>query len=465
MDITDNIILNTDSYKTSQWVQYPPNTEALYAYIEARGGEYKQTVFYGMWMYLSEYLSKPITMEMIDFADVFLTEHGEPFNREGWLYILEEYNGYIPVRIKAVPEGTVISTSNALVTVESTDERCAWLTTYIEQSLLRGIWYPTTVATKSRSIKKLIKHFMEDTAPPSALEGLDFKLHDFGGRGVSSLESAGIGGSAHLSIFKGTDTMAGILWAMKYYDADVCGFSVPAAEHSTITAWGKPNEVEAYRNIIKQFGGKYPIISIVADTNDVFNATENIFGGELREMVETSGSMLVVRPDSGDPAEIVGKIAQILDKKFGSTVNIVNGTPYKLLNNVRILQGDGLSELNDFAMVLERLRSLGFSADNITFGMGGGLLQKVDRDTCKFAMKVSNVVIDGESIDVRKDPITDVGKRSKLGRFGVVADGNGDFRTISEAEAGIDSILKTVYYNGELFGKPTFDEIRERAAL
>lgn len=144
-----NIILNTDSYKASQWVQYPPNTTAVSSYIEARGGEFEETVFFGLQMFIKEYLTKPITQEMIDEAEMFLKAHGEPFNKEGWEYILSEHNGYLPIRITAVPEGTVVPTSNVLCQVENTDPKCFWLTSYIETSLLRAVWYPMTVATKS----------------------------------------------------------------------------------------------------------------------------------------------------------------------------------------------------------------------------------------------------------------------------------------------------------------------------
>jgi len=458
--LIDNIILNTDSYKASQWLQYPPNTSKVFSYIEARGGRYEETVFFGLQMFLKKYLTEPITQKMIDTADVFLTAHGEPFNREGWEYILNEHGGKLPLKIKALPEGTVVKVSNILTSVENTDPKCFWLTSYIETALLRSVWYPLTVATKSREIKKIIKKYMDETADESALEGLPFKLHDFGARGVSSKESAGLGGAAHLVNFMGTDTITGALYAMEYYNTDVPAFSVPASEHSTITAWGKSKESEAYKNMFDQFGGKYPIVSVVSDSYDVFNAVENIWGDELKDMVDASGSMLVVRPDSGEPAEVVGKIAGLLDKQFGSTVN---DKGYKVLNNVRILQGDGLGEIIDFWKILERLKRLGFSTDNVVFGMGGGLLQQVNRDTCKMAMKASHAVVDGVSRDVYKDPVTDSGKQSKRGRLALVADGDGH-RTVAEV-AGAENLLETVFLNGEIVKEWTFDEVRAKAVL
>lgn len=457
-----NIILNTDSYKTSHWLQYPPNTETVFSYIESRGGKYDRTLFFGLQIFLKEYLSKPITQEMIDEAGLFLAAHGEPFNREDWEYILKEYNGYLPVRVRAVKEGTLVPTSNIMVSVENTDPRLYWLTSYIETSLLRAVWYPTTVATNSWSTKQVIRKYLEETADPAAMEGLPFKLHDFGARGVSSMESAGIGGAAHLINFMGSDTITGALYAMKYYNTeDMVSFSVPAGEHSSITTWRKERETKAYKNMLKQFGGKYPIVSVVSDSYDIYNAVENIWGGELKEDVLRCGSMLVIRPDSGDPATVVSKIAMLLDSTFGSTVN---SKGYKVLNNVRIMQGDGITE-ESIRDILAALRGYGFSSDNAVFGQGGALLQQVNRDTQKFAMKASAAFIDGEWVDVFKDPITDSGKRSKKGRITLYQDGNGDMFTgkVDEGGEGAKDLMRTVYFNGRVTLEYTFAEVRAQA--
>ena len=461
-----NIILNTDSYKASHWLQYPPKTETVFSYIESRGGRYPVTVFFGLQMFLKEYLSKPITQEMIDEADWFLKAHGEPFNREGWEYILREHNGYIPVRIQAVSEGTVVPTRNVLVTVENTDPKCYWVTSYIETALLRAVWYPTTVATNSWSSKQTIRKFLEETADEEAMDGLLFKLHDFGARGVSSYESAGIGGAAHLVNFMGTDTMTGIVYAMKYYnEKDMLAFSVPAAEHSSITTWGKTHEGEAYKNMMEQFGGNYPIISVVSDSYDIYNAVENLWGQELKDMVIKSGSTLVVRPDSGNPADVVTKVATLLDSTFGSTFN---SKGYKVLNGVRIIQGDGINE-GSIRDILTTLRSYGFSADNVVFGQGGALIQQVNRDTQKFAMKASAALIDGKWIDVFKDPITDAGKHSKKGRLMLYCDKEtGEMFTgvlAHGAEQKYDSMLETVFVNGKIVKEYTFTEIRNRSEV
>lgn len=466
MKLAKNILLNTDSYKTSMFKQYPAGTTGVYSYIESRGGQYDKTVFFGLQAFIKEYLTKPITQEDIDIADEILTAHGEPFNREGWEYILSKHNGYLPVVIRAVPEGMVVPVKNVLATIENTDPECFWLTTYLETALLRAVWYGTTVATQSWHIKQVIKDYLEKTGDPSSI---DFKLHDFGARGVSSLESAGIGGAAHLVNFMGTDTISGILYAREYYGVGVAGFSIPAAEHSTITSWGRDNEVKAYENMVKQFGRAGSILGVVSDSYDIFNAASKLWGEELRQQVIDSGATVVIRPDSGDPVDVNRKLVQILGEKFGYTVNAKG---FKVLNNVRLIQGDGINQ-QMVDMILRMFMADGWSADNIAFGMGGALLQGIDRDTQKFAMKCSSmsrirVTRNGdfiEWVDVQKDPITDPGKKSKAGRVKLWTNGSGEYvSSVNEptqwSDKGWTNALVPVFWDGELVKEYTFEEVR-----
>lgn len=450
-----NIILNSDSYKYSQFNQYPPKTTVVYSYIESRGGVYDATVFFGLQAFIKEYLTGPVvTMDMIDEAEALITAHGEPFNREGWEYIVREHGGNLPVIIKAVPEGTVVGVKNVLATIENTDPACYWLTSFLETALLRAIWYPTTVATNSYENKKLILDYLEKTGDPTTI---DFKLHDFGARGVSSLESAGIGGAAHLVNFMGTDTVEALLFARRYYGADIAGFSVPAMEHSTVTSWGRENEVASYRNMVKQNGKPGGIVSAVSDSYDIFKACE-LWGTELKQDILDSGATLVVRPDSGDPAVVVKQCLQILEKYFGSTRNAKG---YKVLNNVRVLQGDGINHAS-IRSILYTITLAGYSADNVVFGQGGALLQIVNRDDQKFAMKCSAALVDGKWVDVFKDPITDKGKQSKKGRVTLFKTEDG---FVSGIENGEPEALETVFENGILVRDMTFDEIRANAAI
>lgn len=454
-----NLILNTDSYKPSQWKQYPPNTEYVFSYVESRGGLYPKTVFFGLQMFLMQYLSKPITMQDIDEADEFLKGHGVPFNREGWEYIFYQYFGYMPVCIRAVPEGIAVPNSNIMVSIQNTDPKVAWLTSYLETALLRGIWYPSTVATNSNSIKKVIGSYLENTGTP---EDIMFKLHDFGARGVSSYESAGIGGAAHLVNFMGSDTITGVRFANKYYNAGMAGFSIPATEHSTMTAWGIENEDEAYRNMLDVYAKPDALLAVVSDSYDLYNAVENIWGGTLKQQVIDSGATVVIRPDSGDPASVVLKTLQLLDKTFGS---VRNNKGYKVLNNVRVIQGDGINE-QSIIEILDMATSAKFSADNIAFGMGGALLQQLDRDTQRFAMKASAMKINGKWRDVYKDPKTDSGKRSKKGRITLVKDDYNNLRTVRNTAVGDQvDMMSTVFLNGKITKKYSFDEVRKNCSF
>src|ERR1700754_3552357 len=187
--ILANPILNTDSYKASHYLQYPPEASAMFSYIESRGGRYDRTLFFGLQMLIKEYLCRPVTPAMIEQAKAFFTAHGEPFNEAGWRYIVEHHGGFLPVRIRAVQEGSVVPTHNVLVTVECDDPQVFWLASYMETMLLR-VWYPITVATQSWHLRKLIRSWLLKSSDD--LSQLPFKLHDFGARGVSSAESAAI---------------------------------------------------------------------------------------------------------------------------------------------------------------------------------------------------------------------------------------------------------------------------------
>jgi nicotinamide phosphoribosyltransferase len=272
--LSENPILDTDSYKFSHWLQYPPNTTRLVDYLESRGGKYPYTVFFGLRYILERYLSIRITQEMVEEAKALASAHGVPFNYEGWSFIAQNLKGKLPIRIDAVPEGSVIPTHNILMRVESTNEKVPWVVGWVEATLQR-VWYPTTVATQSHAVKQIIRKALFDTGDEA---GLPFKLHDFGNRGVSSMESAMIGGAAHLVNFMGTDTIPALRFCSKYYDEPMAGFSIPAAEHSTITSWGKEHEVDAYRNMLTKFAKPGAIVAVVSDSYDLWNAMTSICG-------------------------------------------------------------------------------------------------------------------------------------------------------------------------------------------
>lgn len=454
-----NIMLATDSYKTSHWRQYPPGTQTVYSYFESRGGDFNSTVFFGLQYFIKRYLEGVVvTKEKIDEAEAIINAHMGPgmFNRAGWEHILEKHSGRLPVTIKAVPEGSLIPTHNILMSIENTDPACFWLTNYLETMLVQ-VWYPTTVATLSYHIRDMIKAYLEKTGD---LVGLPFKFNDFGYRGVSSQESAALGGVAHLVNFSGSDTMAGIMLAREYYGAAMPGFSIPAAEHSTITSWGKDHEADAFMNMLTQ----YPegLVAVVSDSFDIYNACSNLWGkNPLYQAVLKRNGTVVVRPDSGHPPEVVMEVLRRLGDAFGYTINTKG---FKVLDpHIRIIQGDGV----DYAMTYEILETMymnDWSADNIAFGCGGALLQKLNRDTQKFAFKAASCTVNGEERDVYKEPITDTGKNSKRGRLKLVRD-MASYKTVPHTYTHAEDELKEVFRDGRVLQNYSFDEIRGRTLV
>lgn len=460
-------IIRTDSYKFSQWMQYPSDTAHISSYVESRGGE-TESVFFGLQAFIKEYMLTPITMKDIDRAEKIVLAHGLPFNREGWEIIVNEHNGMLPVEIEAVPEGTVMPTHNVQVQVVNTDPRLFWLTSYLETAMLRGIWYPSTVATKSRKMKKIIAAALHKTSDVPVNDQIFFKLHDFGARGASSTETAMLGGMAHLINFMGTDTAEALVGVMELYNTDeVVGFSIPASEHSTITSWGRENEVKAFENMIDKFAGPSKLYACVSDSYNIYEAAGDLWGTQLKDKVIASGGTLVVRPDSGDPETVPVEVIEILMDKFGFTVN---SKGFKVLPPyIRLIQGDGINEAS-LPRIIDNMIAKGFSIDNIAFGMGGGLLQAWNRDTLKYAMKASaRRDTAGVWHDVFKDPISDHGKLSKKGLLGLIeAGGIGPsiVKTVPKDVADkVGNLLHKVYLNGELLIEDTFENIRARAAM
>jgi len=455
----NNIMTITDGYKGSHYSQYPPNTEYIYSYLESRGGAFDEIVFHGLQYYCKKYLSgKVVTQGKLDEAAYYwgLQSSNSKFNYEGWLYILNKYDGVLPLIINAVEEGSVIPTKCPLMTVYNYDPKCWWLTNWLE-TMLTEIWYPCTVASNGWAMKKVILGYLNETGTP---EDINYKLVDFGLRGVSSLETGGIGGCSHLVNFDLTDNNMGVIYANNYYNKLFRNTTIPASEHSTITSWGKEHEVDAMRNMLHQ----YPtgLMACVSDSFDIYNACANIWGGALKEEVLARDGVLIIRPDSGYPPEVVGKCLDILGDKFGYERNKKG---YKVLHpKVRLLQGDGI-DLSMLDSILMQMKYKNWSADNLTFGSGGGLLQKFDRDSCKFAFKCSAAFIDGANRAVFKDPVTDKGKTSKAGLLSLVKE---DGKFVTKQDLNLHSypgnLLKQFFINGRILKEQTLDEIRERAS-
>lgn len=464
-----NPILMTDSYKLAHWMQYPPKTDGVYSYFEARtGAKYNHTLFFGLQYLLQEYLAGQVFDEYdMDDAERLITAHlgdAKLFNRAGWQHILDQHNGYLPLRIKAVPEGLVVPTNNVLMTVENTDPEVPWLTNYVE-TLLTHVWYPSTVATVSWHVKQDIKRYLKMTSSEGAIP--DFMLHDFGYRGATGEEAAAIGGLAHLVNFKGTDTLAAMQLAVEHYGADYSdlAFSVPATEHSVMTAEGRDGELDVLDRLIDT----YPtgILSVVADSYNIYDFVKAVCARS--DVIKARDGVLVVRPDSTTdrhptPQGLTEWIVNELAHSFGSTV--VRGDEWQdfrtLDPHVRVLWGDGIGP-EGIEAILHTLKVGGWSAENMVFGMGGGLLQKVNRDTQRFAFKSSAQKLAGEPWrDIRKEPL-DASKTSKGGRLQLINNG-GTLQTVRD-QGLPDDLLQTVFENGEVVAPTTLAEVRERADI
>jgi len=463
LDCCDNIMMLTDSYKMSHYRQYPAGTNNVYSYFESRdGARWRKTVFFGLQYFLAKYLhGNVVTEEKVEEAARYAKLHfgATLFNYDGWMDIATRHEGRLPVRIKAVPEGTPVPVSNVMMTVEATDPKHFWLTNYLE-TLLVNVWYPCTVATQSREMKKVWLRYLKETGDPN---GVDFKLHDFGCRGVTCPEQAALGGAAHLVNFQGTDTLPALVLADKIYGCNIAGFSIPASEHSTITSWGRANEIYAMKNMLLAYP-EVPLVACVSDSYDIWDACTNKWGKTLKEDIMNREGTLVVRPDSGDPPSTVKKVIQLLMKEFGYTTN---DKGYDVLPpQVRVIQGDGI----DFDMVsriLETLKEDGISADNLAMGSGGGLLQKLNRDTQRFAFKCSEVEVRGQSRIVQKDPITDAGKKSKAGRLKLVWEESSHGRWLNTVSASDDrqDVMRDVFENGVVYNNATLERVRQRAKI
>jgi nicotinamide phosphoribosyltransferase len=312
-------------------------------------------------------------------------------------------------------------------------------------------------------MKERIKPFYEATS--DTFDAMGFGVLDFSARGCSSRETAEVGGMAHLLSFVGSDNIPAIMAARRYYDDPMAAFSVAATEHSVTTSWGRDGETDSIEYLIDNMMPKNGVLSMVADTYNVYDFVDKI--AMYQDRIANKGGTVVIRPDSGDMRVVLQKVIADVRDKFWTDRNVKG---YLVPRRVKVLQGDGINE-NSVVVPYEIAQDKGVSADAIMTGSGGGLMQaNIDRDTCKFAFKASNVTIDGVDVPIAKDPITDPGKRSKQGRMTLVDyDGAGSYRTITagmeEYEGSKRSdMLRPIYEDGKLFNMEAFSTIRERLA-
>jgi nicotinamide phosphoribosyltransferase len=442
------ITTNSDSYKQTHYLQYPPDTEYVHSYLTAR--RLGTTIIpHGFQYQIKKYLTGNLVSRaaMLHAKNLGRQHFGsDQFNWAGWDYIWSRHNGHLPLLIKAIPEGRPTEPQAPLLTVCNTDPKVPWLVNYVE-TLLVQTWFPTRVMTKDRSYLQLFLNYLELTGDPAEAP---FKLHDFGFRGVSSRESAAIGGAAHLGYFRGTDTFGPALEHIidYYYGTGAEGISIPAAEHSTITSWGRDHELAAFENMLAVYA--HTPFSAISDNYDIEYAIKVLWGEKLRKKVlaRDAKNFVAIRLDSGNPVDGVLNALTWAGDRFGKQKN--KKGYYELPPQVRFLQGDGVNGAS-MAEILEATTQKGWSFANYAFGMGGALLQKLSRDDDSVVMKCCG-------IKRRNHVWEDVYKQPK----GDPSKGSLPRSIIAEQER---VLCQDIFHNGQMENESTWAEIRERAAL
>jgi nicotinamide phosphoribosyltransferase len=477
---TENFCTASDSYKIGHHDGYAKNCTNSYAYGEARSGSlYAHTLVTGLRMVLAKFTGTVFTQADIDEAYDDLALHfmdNEFFNKEGFEHLLNEYKGILPLTIRSVKEGTAVPINNVLFDIQLTrpDPKIKWLVNFVETEITHS-WLPMTVASKAFFIKNMLIDFYNDTASEENYWLIDYALHDFGYRGATCAQAAMRASTAHQFLFKGTDTLIG-LRAIKHYYNGTFGFStsVYATEHSQMTQWGIEGEIDVIVNALDKH--QYGITSFVSDSYDYYNNVREYVGITLKERIlqryadgitTNKPTKYVVRPDSctpdhKTPESLVIWTLDQLGVDFGFTVNKKG---HKELNPaVGVIWGDGI-DVEGMRLILQAMKDAGWAATNCLFGMGGGLQQKHDRDTQRFAFKCAAQLRDGVWVDIKKNPL-DKSKVSKAGRLALTKDDNGVFITVREDELGDrENFLVPIFIDGRFTDEITFcdaEEVRER---
>lgn len=464
----DNILLHTDVYKMGHMMMYPSDLTKIYSYLIPRKGEkFPSAVVFGLQYYLKEYMSRFPTYEDVDefmrLKEKILGPHlsREVQNKLEDLVAL----GYWPIKIEAVPEGTMVNAGNVIATFESTHPEFPWVVGFLE-SLFLKTWNTCTVATNSLKFREIAQKWSDATCDNDG--HVPFQVHDFGYRGCSSEETSMLSGMAHLLSFNGTDTIPAVWGAERYYDAGpTAGLSVPASEHSVMCSYGQENEDDAFDHIFEMYPNG--ILSVVSDTYNVWRVLTE-YAASRKDVIEARDGKVVFRPDGGFPPHIVagdpsartGTVerfgaVELLSHTFGYDVN---SKGYKTLNpKVGIIFGEGMTH-ERFDMTCQLLANKGFASSNFVIGVGGLLLQSHTRDDFGFALKATYAERDGEPIDLIKNPVTSPNKKSHSGLLRLERTERG-YETHTRA-SDEPSGLTLVYENGELVTMFTFDEIRSR---
>lgn len=482
--------LLTDFYKIGHVAQYPKGTEFVFSNLTARKSripELNSTIFFGLQYFLKKYLIEDFNK---NFFERPLEEVMSEYKRmcEHTIGGLSDYShieelhklGYLPLQIQALPEGSDVPIGVPMLSIENTDYRFFWLTNFIESLMSAIIWQPITCATLANQYRKLFTKHLDESI--GSTEFVPFMGHDFSFRGMGGLESACLSGMGHLTSFCGTDTVPAIMSLEKYYNADITkelvGCSVPATEHSVMSSGtAVEGEFETFKNLITNI---YPngIVSIVSDTFDLWKVLTD-FLPRLQENIMSRDGKVVIRPDSGDPVDIIcgthqphhadfesrskpeeKGVVELLWDVFGG--KIVNR--HKVLDShIGAIYGDSIT-VERADQISKRLIAKGF-APLIVYGIGSYTYQYNTRDTFGMAVKCTAIISNGNEVEVFKDPITDDGTKKSLKGYFAVEGENGKYQVtdqVSKWEAYANTKLEPVFLNGKVVKEYSLEQIRSR---
>ncbi len=478
-----NALLLTDGYKTGHHEQYPKGTQEVYSNWTPRSNKYapkgcdkvlsfgQQYVMQWLHDYFEEnFFSKPketVCKEIQEELSLYLNTAYDVSHFEA-LHDL----GYLPIRVKSLPEGEEVSIRVPMLTIVNTKPAFYWVTNFLETILSTMLWLPMTSASIALNYKRIFKEWALKTDAEN-LNFIDFQGHDFSMRGMGGFESSVVSGMGHAAVFLGSDTLPVISGLRKYYDAK--GFvvgSVNATEHSVMCAGTKDDEIGTFRQLMKT----YPtgILSIVSDTWDLWKVLTNYLP-KLKEEILARDGKLVIRPDSGDPVDIIcgtnatmGEgtptekgVVELLWDVFGGTVNKEG---FKVLDpHIGAIYGDSITTVRA-EQICERLAEKGFATTNVVLGIGSFTYQFNTRDTFGFAMKATSVVVNGERREIFKDPITDDGVKKSAKGLIRVDKVNGNYvmtDEVTEAEEQ-EGELRVIFEDGRFLNRTSLKEVRER---
>ena len=500
-------LTHTDAYKLGHIHMYPEGTTRVLSNFTDRGSRIEgvtHTVHFGLQAFLKDWLGSWDSFFQADedlvagLYEEFVTSILGP-NNIGSDHIRALHRlGYLPLRFRSLPEGALVPLRVPKVTVENTHPDFFWLTNYIETALSTYLWQPATSATIALRMRNLLDEWAVKTTGSTA--GVEFANHDFSFRGMPGIWSAASSGAGHLLVFNGSDSLGSTPWIDTFYPGDN-GFiqgSVPATEHSVATAYGPEDELGYFSRLLD--ANPTGFLSMVSDSYDLWGVLTNVLPA-LKDKIMARDGRLVIRPDSGDPVDIIAGSFKLSDRRMANPENnqtqyeyavkmhgerspeekgvfellwdtfggTVNEQGYKVLDpHVGVIYGDSIT-YDRAKLILERLEAKGFAFSNLVFGTGSYTYQYQTRDTFMSAMKATWVEVNGEGRDIYKDPITDSGtKKSARGRIAVMQTSDGEYKLIdstseedvSEYEESEYDHLTVVWEDGKLLKEYSFAEVR-----